>query len=172
MKKEASKKYCQTFDTPDSLSDRNLQKILKFYLLNCPVPGRSVRGKTFCEYGFVGTSSFSKLKKALLKASNGNLRNNYNPVKKEDLERKYAEVETIGPPNEYCVFLITEGVMESLFVAIRNAFAHGSFNVKTYSGTRIYFLVNYKKYKKAQIVLQEETLLRWIDIIKAGPISS
>lgn len=171
MNGKPSMGYYSRFDTPYNLSNRNLQRILDFYLMNCPVPGRSARGKTFREYGFVGTSSFSKLKRALLNASNGNLRKNYHPAKKEDLERRYTEVNTVSPPNEYCVFLVSESVMESLFAAIRNAFAHGSFNVKTYSGTRIYFLVNYKKYKKAQIVLQETTLLRWIDIIEAGSSS-
>ena len=53
-----------------------------------------------------------------------------------------------------------------MFSAIRNAFAHGSFNVKSYNRTRIFFFSNYKEYEKARIVLHEATLLSWIRIIK------
>ena len=63
-------------------------------------------------------------------------------------------------------------VIQSLFSAIRNALAHGSFNVKIYKGVRVYFLSNYNKYLKAEIVLQENTLLKWIDIVKEGCESS
>lgn len=82
----------------------------------------------------------------------------------------FKNIEKISPPDEYCVFLKNgeKSVMNSLYKAIRNAFAHGSFNVKSYNGVRIYFLLNYKKYKKAQIVLQEQTLLSWINIIQRG----
>ncbi len=57
-------------------------------------------------------------------------------------------------------------VMQSLFKAIRNAFAHGAFLVKSYGGERIYYLENYDKYLKATIVLHETTLLNWIKCIQ------
>lgn len=162
--------YYQDYDIPSSLTNKNLLKIIDFYLFNCPVPGTSVRGKKFEEYGFVGSKSFGVLKTAMLSSASQSLKENYIPCKKEELETGFACVSKLSPPNEYCVFLKHEErtIMNSLFSAIRNSFAHGSFNVKSYNGVRIYFFVNYKEYQKAQIVLQEDTLLAWIHIIQSG----
>lgn len=55
--------YYQKFDIPESIKNENLQKILKFYLLECPVPGVNSRGKDFEDYGFRGSAAFGKLKK-------------------------------------------------------------------------------------------------------------
>ena len=63
--------------------------------------------------------------------------------------------------------------MQSLFSAIRNSFAHGSFAVQRYKDNsgkniQIFFFSNFDGYLKAELVLQEETLLRWIDIVNSG----
>lgn len=172
MKQYPTQNY-QNFNTPKTIygnSNRNLLRIIDFYLFNCPTPGRSYRGKDFNEYGFRGRAAFGVLKKKLLESSTKSLQNNYYPCKKEDLENYFKRVALVSPPDEYCVFLKNDDqtVMASLFTAIRNAFAHGSYNVKKYNGTRIYFFVNFKGYKKAQLVLHEETLLAWINIIQSG----
>ena len=60
-------------------------------------------------------------------------------------------------------------VLPSLFSAIRNAFAHGSFSIQTKKKIRVYYFENYDGYMKAKIALREETLLAWIRIIEAGP---
>ena len=90
------------------------------------------------------------------------------PSNKNELVANFKKSERITYPDEYCVFLKTDekSVIKSLFSAIRNSFAHGSFNVKSYKGTRIYYFSNYKDYEKARMVLYEETLLLWIKIIK------
>lgn len=167
------KTYYNQFDIPTSISDNNLQKIIQFYLFECPVPDKSARGKKFADYGFRGQKPFATLKKVMLASATQSLKANYLPCKQEKLEANYRLIEAVSPPNEYCVFLLSyeKNVMYSLFSAIRNAFAHGSFNVKSYNGTRIYFFVNYDKYKKAQIVLQENTLLSWKKIIQSGYIA-
>lgn len=169
-KEKFNKEYYQEFDVPEKIGNKSLNEIITFFLFNCPVEGKSMRGKTFEEYGFKGSKSFAYLKKKLLGCSETGLEKRYKPCKKDELERCLTEVEELGPPTEYCVFLKNDEktIMQSLFSAIRNAFAHGSFNVKSYNGVRIYFLLNYNKYRKAQIVLHEETLLKWIDIVKAG----
>lgn len=161
-------KYDQSYKYPTNLSNRNLQKIIQFYLLECPVEGKSHRGKTFREYGYIGASSFSKLKNKLIDSATPSLRQNYFPCKKEELNDSFKKCEKIYYPNEYCSFLKSDekSVLRSMFSAIRNAFAHGSFNVKSYNRTRIFFFSNYKEYEKARIVLHEATLLSWIRIIK------
>ena len=40
--------------------------------------------------------------------------------------------------------------------------------MKTYNKVKIYFFLNYHGYKKAQIVLQEKTLLTWMELIQSG----
>ena len=162
--------YYKHFDKPSTITDRRLLRILDFYLFNCPVDGVSFRGKKFSDYGFKGNTAFSSLKKQLLKDASPSLSNNYKPCKKSELNNAYSSIEGVSPPDEYCVFLKNDErrVMHSLFAAIRNSFAHGSYNVKSYSGIRIYFLINFKNYKKAQIVLQEDTLLRWIETVSSG----
>ncbi len=160
--------YVKAFDDNLSLSNKNLQAILKFYLFECPVPDTSIRGKTFRYYGIEKSPAYSKLKKAMLDSASDSLRSNYKPCKKNELGAAFSLMESVLPPDEYCVFLKHEekNVLPSLFSAIRNAFAHGSFRVKSYSGKRIYYLSNFDGYLKAEIVLQEQTLLNWIDCIQ------
>lgn len=166
----AGKTYYQGFDIPDALSNPSLRKIVNFYLFNTPVPGVSARGKKFADYGFHGAKAFANLKTSMLKSASPSLKGNYIPCRKEELEENFKLMESVSPPDEYCVFLKRDErtVMCSLFSAIRNAFAHGSFNVKSYNGVRIYFFLNYNGYKKAQIVLRETTLLAWIGLIREG----
>lgn len=162
--------YEKKCSTDIKLNDPNFQKILNFYLFECPTSGKSVRSKTFDYYGWKGSSKFSKLKNKMLKAASDSLKSNYYPCKKEDLEERFHRVKSVKPTDEYCVFLkhCEKSVMQSLYAAIRNAFAHGSFSVKKYLGIKIYFLSNYEKYLKAEIILQENTLLKWIDIVRNG----
>ena len=127
-------KYKKTFENKLLLNNRNLQKILDFYLFRCPVSGTSFRGTTFDKYGWSGAIQFAKLKREMMKSATQSLSSNYYPCKKDELEACFNSVSTITPVNEYCVFLKNEEntVMQSLFSAIRNAFAHGSFSVREY----------------------------------------
>lgn len=163
------KKYDTKFTLPHGLSNNKLREIIWFYLFECPVEEVSHRGKTFEEYGFKGAPSFNSLKKALLKSATKSLSKSYFPSKEKELKTNLKKCESINYPDEYCVFLIHgRKVIRSLFSAIRNALAHGSFNVKSYEKTRIYFFSNYDGYEKARIVLYEDTLLAWIKIIQKG----
>ena len=166
----AGQMYYQKFDLPTSISNSNLIKIIDFYLINCPVAGKSHRGKTLQDYGFRGSVAFSALKKEMLQIATASLKENYKACKKDELEINFQKMESVSPPDEYCVFLKHDEkrVMNSLLSAIRNALAHGSFNVKAYNNIRIYFFMNHKDYTKAKIVLQERTLLSWIKIFQNG----
>lgn len=147
------------------INDVNLNRIINFYLIESPVEGRSARGKTFYQQGWRGTK-FSTLKKLMLKNSS-DLKENYYPSKKEELAENFKKCENLS--KEYAVFLKTDDktVIQSLYGAIRNAIAHGSFDVRKYKGKKVYFFANYHKYLKAKIVLNEDTLLNWIDVFKS-----
>ncbi len=165
-------KYIKTFDDTLQWKDKKFQDIVNFYLFECPVENVSQRGKSFKKYGVVGKVKFSELKKQMLNCASKGLKNNYYPCKKEELLKKYELVKSIGPVEEYCVFMKYDEktVMQSLYSAIRNAIAHGSFSCRSYAinGEKInmYFFLNYNKYKKAEIVLREKTLLSWIELLR------
>ena len=166
--------YSKTYNDSLKLTNRNFQAILDFYLFQCPTPGKSKRARVFSKLGWSGQKQFSQLKKKLLASATSSLNNNYHPCKRDDLPAGFEKVEKVHPVDEYCVFLKTDekSVMQSLFSAIRNALAHGSFSVQQFKSDgktyRIYFFSNFKDYLKAEIVLQEETLLNWIEIVKSG----
>lgn len=168
-----SKQYYQKYDMPIVMNSKPFQEILQFYMFECPVndPLVSIRGKKFKDYGFVGTTKYGKLKSEMLKAATDSLKRNYCPCKAEKVDAVWNEkMRSISPPDEYCVFNETsKGTkMESLFVAIRNAFAHGSFTIKKYGRDRIYFLANDHNGVKARMALHESTLLAWRELIVSG----
>lgn len=168
MKKPAT--YYKKFDKEYRSQSENFQKIIDFYLFSCPTPDKSRRGKTFNQYGWNGSPQFAQLKKKMLNTSSLSLKSNYYPCTKDELSEKFETIKNIRPFDEYCVFLKYDEntVMQSLYAAIRNAFAHGSFNVQKIKDTNVYFLANYDKYLKAEIVLLESTMLEWIAIVKKG----
>lgn len=164
------KKYYKGFDRKYPATRKEFQSILQFFLFECPTPETSVRAKTFAQLGWKGCKQFSQLKKKMLAVATDSLKHNYYPCKKTELPEYFEKVKSVSPVDEYCVFLEHDckTVMQSLFSAIRNAFAHGSFGIENFSGTRVYFFANYKDYLKAEIILQEDTLLKWIEIVKNG----
>ena len=162
----------KTFDDKLSLSNRNLQKILTFYLFECPVPDKSFRGNKFIDYGIRGSASFGKLKQKLLTKASPSLKVNYKPCKITDINTELTAIRArVSSSDEYCVFhMYSEKiVMESLFSLIRNSFAHGSFRASTVGKQRFFFLTNIHDGVKAEMVLREQTLLEWIDCIKSFP---
>ena len=164
-----AKEYKKDYKNKIPNKEPSFQKILNFYLFECPVKGYSERGITFKELGWQ-KHKFSTLKANLLEGATPSLKKNYYPCKKDQLGDKFKIVESVKFADEYCVFLIhNDRKINSLFIAIRNAFAHGSFSVRSYNKTKIYFFSNFNKYLKAEIILQERTLLNWIKVV--NPIS-
>jgi len=51
--------YQRNFETSIGMSNRNFQKIVSFYLFECPVAGKSKRGKKFDDYGIKGQAAFA-----------------------------------------------------------------------------------------------------------------
>ena len=80
------------FNKTVSLNNNNLRKIITFYLLECPVEGKNNNDiKVFKDYGFKGQSSFAKLKKDLVNSSI-NLKENYYPSKKSELDHFFSRI--------------------------------------------------------------------------------
>lgn len=147
-------------------NNKNFNAILSFYLFECPVPDKSYRGNVFEQFGWKG-NNYKTLKSKMIKAA-CDLKGHYYPCKKDELQLKFSELEKTS--SEYCVFFKYDErkVIPSLFTAIRNALAHGSFDRRRYHKETFYFFANYYGFYKAKIVLREKTLLKWIDIVKKG----
>ena len=154
-----------------------LDLILDFYLFNCPCVMKnqnkdkndkekektpvSQRGYSFGKYGFTAgkiTSLLHSMKKDLA-----------NQVYSCKREVNSDEISSANKSEEF-IFYIPHDRMsktESIYYMIRNAFAHGSFNIKN----GVYYLVSKKKNKyKAIMKLKETTLLKWIKEIQSGNI--
>lgn len=59
-----------------------------------------------------------------------------------------------------------------MFYAIRCAFAHGSFAIHKYKKQNYYVLENKDNGAlKARMILKEDTLLKWIEIVETFPKS-
>ena len=160
-------------NTIPSLSSSNFQKILKFYLLECPVKtdrGRvAQRGLIFEQRGFQKhklTLLLTAMKKMLFgniivfKTSNGD-----NRTVESELERS-----GIANKPEFVVVRATNTTnTEAIFYCIRNAMAHGTFSVSTRQNDIFYHFESHKDGKlRGRVCLNEETLLQWINLIEKG----
>ena len=154
--------------TANEWNDRNVQKVLQFYLFESPVPGTSRAGKCFSELGWKG-SYFSTLKAQLLHLADDSFA--YIPCIKDELPEALAARPPAKAQQEYTVFLKHDErrVIESLFRAIRNSIAHGSFSRYTRNKCVYYYFENEDGYVKARINVKEKTLLEWAKAVNEDP---
>ena len=160
----------------------NFQKIIQFYLFECPVVHKkgkgekqklskvSNRAKTLREYGWENNylktlianmkkTSTERLEYKVIKIKS-EIVNEYNIFEKENkLKDKDNEIIFIHKRDDM-------SITEAIFYYIRNAFAHGSFSIKN----KTYYLESLKDGEvTARIRLREKTLLNWIDMVKMKP---
>lgn len=161
------------------LGDTNFQKIIDFYLFNCPVIYRQKKGKVifyksvsekarnFIDQGWVNhmlPTLLSEMKRSSNNLKYYSLLNDQNPA--DVLDRSVKE----DARNEVVAFLKRDdmGDTYAIFYGIRNAFAHGSFSVVKNNGETIYFLQSKKDTSvKTAMKLNEKTLLRWIELFNS-----
>ena len=157
---------------------KNFQKIINFYLFNCPVifPQKksskrvSQRGLSFEERGITD----SRLRKLLSEMKNasasGALMYRAVDVAQSDNFTQIEQSYNADDLNfEMVLFIENSGLKKTktIFYAIRNALAHGSFSVSGTGQKRIYCLENRKdNMLKARIRLREKTLLKWIKLVE------
>jgi hypothetical protein len=161
------------------LNDGNFQKIIDFYLFNCPVIYRqkkgkvisykpvSARSKTFIDQGWVNhmiPTLLSEMKQTSKNLKYHILSSSEDPVSIMDYYSRDDE------NNEIVAFLEREdmGNTYAIFYGIRNAFAHGSFSVIKCNKETIYLLQSKKeKDIKTIMKLNEKTLLKWIELFNS-----
>lgn len=159
------------------LHDENFRKIVIFFVFECPVQFKdgkrvSARAKTFEDCSIVEnqlTLLLNQLKRKIehkdcyrccknseeLETFEANCRSKY---------PKEAHVEVVSFINNPELY-----TTRTLFYAIRNAIAHGSFSiVEAKNGERFYYFETSKNtVLKARMCFREKTLLQWIDITKS-----
>lgn len=169
-------------------NDKNFQKILEFYLFNCPSETEkgkknkgtlryekvSQRAKTLRQQGWTDgylNSLFASMKHT----TSGKLV--YEKYKSQDnIVDKCVEIEKNSSlTDEHFEMIVFQersdmSLTGSVFYYIRNAFAHGSFSIVGSGEKRTYYLESAKDDKvKARIRLRETTLLQWIDDFNLSP---
>lgn len=144
----------------------NFIKILDFYLFNCPVYFPKMKKVVSHRATIFEKTVWKDNLTTLLSEMKRNIA--YQPVKSND------DVEVIRSQfdgnEQYIVFIENTElkITRSIFYAIRNSFAHGSFSVVNNSGKPIYYLESSKDgIIKSQIKLYESTLLKWIDLFNS-----
>lgn len=159
-------------------TDKTYINIFSFYVHNCPVVFKrkkkdivchnkvSCRGVDFYSKGWDNNTLKTLLSK--MKNNNGN-RILYECTTSDKIESKMQEFENSTKSCvEAIVFVENCDIYktQSIFYAIRNAFAHGSFSVD--QSNKMYYFESEKEGKiKAQICLKESTLLYWIDLFNS-----
>lgn len=160
-------------------SNKNFLRILDFYLFHCPVTTKSTikkeavykkvsqRAITFEEKGWVG-GRLTALHNEMLKHIEHKDVNSA-----EEVASAWEELERTSTNRDfYCdrvVYCNTIGKTKSLYYTIRNAFAHGSFEILNVKGKYIYFFETEKNGEmRSKIRLKEKTLLSWLTLFERG----
>lgn len=166
------------FNSRNVYTNRNFQRILNFFLFECPNKHMSVRSHPFHEQGWP-KKYFSVLQRRLRKAGDPEIAFHRVAIKNLFETLSLAnQLAAVDCTNELVIYHGSGESMVTLFGAIRNAFAHGSYQIRTVNKVRYYCLENrtppsvtqpnyFDQEVRARIVLKETTLLRWIEIIQS-----
>lgn len=166
------------------LERKNFQKILSFYLFQCPCETQkgskrkgnitysrvSVRGNTLRQCGWTG--GYLKTLFSAMKDTTSKQLTYYHFPGNKDILSEVKSIEgnsTLSDPNFEMIVIVKRSDMtltSSIFYYIRNALAHGSFMV---NGDVYSFESSKDGTIKAAIRLREKTLLKWIKDVSLSP---
>ncbi len=164
-------------------NNKNFLKIIDFYLFNCPVytikgsnnhkviNNVSKHNKSFYDLNYK-QQDFKKLLNKIRKPIKSYMEY-YFLENDKNLESEFNiivnNIKLKDPEYDFIIYksLIPNNKTMSIFYAIRNAFAHGTFSIKTINQRKkiYYFESKNNNIIKARIRLKEKTLLNWIDFV-------
>ena len=143
----------------------NFKKIITFYLFECPVENVSARGYEFSDLGWNNT--YLKKFYYMMKDLSNIKENNWILCNINEISQYIAN---INKKEQYIVCNDGNGKTKSIFYAIRNSFAHGSFEIYNQEHKIYYLLKNVDKgILKAQINVEEDTLIKWMNLFNTNP---
>lgn len=166
---------------PDDFDDKDLFRIVIFFVFHSPCAHLSFMGKTLSEYGW-GTpwkKPYYLNKQLRQAASNYDLLFSAKNYDEMDAALEKANLKGAFPSDfsreRICICNNQENQFLSVFYHIRNAFAHGRLNMVDVDGECIFILEDVRPNKNsnqlkvsARMILRKSTLLKWIDLIENG----
>lgn len=166
-----AKKYKWRFEQAKMPPADVALKMYKQFVLGCPVEGVSVRGQSFSDLGWSG-SSFRTLESQMKKAADSLDNSNWQWME-GDSALLEAELNKVGLldgytlKNEFVFYSkASRGKVEGLFYLIRNALAHGSFRFhSTKDGDFFAFETRKKDKLRGRALLRTSTLYKWRNIL-------
>lgn len=166
---------------PDSFEDKDLFKIVIFFLFHSPCENLSSMRKTLAEYGW--TAPWKKpyyLNKQLRQvASNYELLFSAKGYNEIDAALEKADLKENFPCNfsheRICIYDNQGNQFLSVFYHLRNAFAHYRLNMVDIDGECVFILEDVQPKRNsnqlkvsARMILRKSTLLKWINLIENG----
>ncbi len=168
---------------PDSYADDDLKKIIIFYVINTPCTKTSSSGIPLSEYGWskdgrknnkLKTQLYDVAKlekeKTIFVANNlKNMQSFFEMAKMQADFYKNREQEKIA------YYQGKDDEILSILKHIRNSLAHGRLAMYPCEPNDVIFVLEdgiatTKNFKvRSRMIIKKSTLLKWIDIIKAGP---
>lgn len=166
---------------PASFNDKDLFRIVIFFVFHSPCADLSSMRKTLLEYGW--TKPWKKpyyLNKQLRQASsNYELLFSAKGYNEMDVALEKADLKDAFPSEfsreRICIYDNQGNQFLSVFYHIRNAFAHCRLNMVDVGGECVFILEDVQPNKNsnqlkvsARMILRKSTLLKWINLIENG----
>lgn len=151
----------------------NLKKILRFYLLECPIEKDNRR---YLYQADLKKWKSDRLTRRMMSTSKLN-KQTWRVVRISEVERCLEELnalDRVNPEREIAVHARAYNFNNptALIHMIRCALAHGGFSQRSRNEETYYVFENLHEGEiKGRAILYEKTLLAWMKIIKEGPIS-
>ncbi len=167
---------------PECFNDKDLFRIVIFFVFHSPCEGVSSMRKSFGEYGWAAPwkNPFYLNKQLEQAASSHKLLYSAKGYEEMDAALEKADLNESFPSNlsreRICIYDNQDNQFLSVFYHIRNAFAHCRLNMVDVDGECVFILEDVQRNKKtgdklkvsARMILRKSTLLRWIEIIENG----
>lgn len=156
-----------------STSNAGLREIVQFYVWETPVGGTSQKAVTFERLGITG-ARYKTLQAGMRKSSGFPAVDGHDWIAATsnsiggELE-KLDRLESYDCSFEFAIHTVKDGFgkTQALFYFIRNALAHGGFDIVKFKREKYYALENRRGTDlKGRAILKESTLLDWARLLK------
>lgn len=166
----------------DANIDDEIKRIIRFYVVETPVPHISARKKDMTEYGWPADVMKKKnfLETKMLHIAGLQYGKNLFTCSKREEEKEMFNQAELGEmffekisENRIAMICNRKNIIGELLRHIRNAFAHCRVEIMKADETEFVVLENGQESGgrfevKARMVLQKKTLIEWIDFIEKG----
>ena len=165
--------------TPEEFDDKELYRIVIFYVFHSPCPQISSMGRTLEEYGWSTPWRKPFYLNRHLRKSSTNFNLIYSADSYDNLEKALRKANLLDAfpcdlhTERICIYDNKKNQFLSVFYHLRNAFAHCRLNMVDVDGECVFILEDVVRSKdknkiSARMILRKSTLLKWIDIIESG----